>query len=125
MVHLRREYEFVSEGNKLDPDDPRRNLRWLIGLHSLEKALVLAGARVSIEPDAQRCLDTDTLVLPGVGAFGHAATRLAAVVRRGPPEAPGDSLKNISTRPFGAQVGPSLWKPSVRILSPEPSGFIT
>jgi glutamine amidotransferase len=47
-------------------------------LHSLEKALVLAGARVSIQADAQRCLDTDTLVLPGVGAFGHAATRLAA-----------------------------------------------
>ncbi|MGE5732859.1 MAG: imidazole glycerol phosphate synthase subunit HisH [Gemmatimonas sp.] len=47
-------------------------------LHSLEKALVLAGARASIEADAERCLDTDALVLPGVGAFGHAATRLAA-----------------------------------------------
>lgn len=26
----------------------------------------------------------------------------------GPPLAPGDSLKNINTRPFGAHVGPSL-----------------
>src|SRR5215207_207857 len=43
----------------------------------------------------------------------------------GPPPAPGDSRKNISTLPFGAQVGPSLWKPSVRMRSPEPSGFIT
>ena len=29
------------------------------------------------------------------------------------------------TRPFGDQVGPSLWKPSVKIRSPEPSGRIT
>ena len=29
------------------------------------------------------------------------------------------------TRPFGAQVGPSLWKPVVRMRSPEPSGRIT
>jgi imidazole glycerol-phosphate synthase subunit HisH len=47
-------------------------------LHSLEKALVLAGARVSIQTDAERCLDSDALILPGVGAFGHAAARLAA-----------------------------------------------
>ena len=40
----------------------------------------------------------------------------------GPP-APPASRKNISTRPFGAQVGPSLWKPSVRMRSPEPSGL--
>jgi len=26
--------------------------------------------------------------------------------------------------PFGAQVGPSLWKPSVRMRSPEPSGLM-
>jgi glutamine amidotransferase len=47
-------------------------------LHSLEKALVLAGARVSIETDPKRCLDSDALILPGVGAFGHAVARLAA-----------------------------------------------
>ena len=46
-------------------------------LHSLEKALVLAGARVSIEADAERCLGSDALILPGGGAFGHAAARLA------------------------------------------------
>src|SRR5262245_38293862 len=43
----------------------------------------------------------------------------------GPPCSPGLSRKNMRTRPFGAQVGPSLWNPSVSILSPEPSGFIT
>src|ERR1700730_12753266 len=43
----------------------------------------------------------------------------------GPPLAPGVSRKNISMRPFGAHVGPSLWEPSVRIFSPEPSGLMT
>ena len=38
----------------------------------------------------------------------------------GPPE-PAASRKNISTRPFGAQVGPSCWKPVDRMRSPEPS----
>jgi glutamine amidotransferase len=46
-------------------------------LHSLDKALALTGASVSIETNAVRCLDADVLVLPGVGAFGHAAERLA------------------------------------------------
>src|ERR671910_1916814 len=44
--------------------------------------------------------------------------------RRGPPE-PASSLKNMRTRPFGAQVGPSCWKPVERMRSPEPSVFIT
>lgn len=46
-------------------------------LHSLEKAIVLAGASVRIDADPIRCLETDVLVLPGVGAFAHAAARLA------------------------------------------------
>jgi glutamine amidotransferase len=46
-------------------------------LHSLAKALRTAGATVTIEADATRSLDTDVLVLPGVGAFGAAASRLA------------------------------------------------
>lgn len=46
-------------------------------LHSLAKALVLAGADVRIETDARRCIDGDALVLPGVGAFTQAAERLA------------------------------------------------
>ena len=37
---------------------------------------------------------------------------------------PPGSRKNITTRPFGAKVGPSLWNPSVRMRSPEPSGFM-
>jgi hypothetical protein len=41
------------------------------------------------------------------------------------PLLPPGSRKNISTRPLGAQVGPSLWKPSVKSRSPEPSGLIT
>ena len=46
-------------------------------LHSLEKALVFAGARIETETDPLRCLDADALVLPGVGAFAPAAARLA------------------------------------------------
>lgn len=47
-------------------------------LHSLAKGLVRAGAEVRIETNANDALDTDALVLPGVGAFGAAAQRLAS-----------------------------------------------
>lgn len=47
-------------------------------LHSLAKALAHGGAEVRIEPDPLKCTDADALVLPGVGAFGPAAERLAA-----------------------------------------------
>ena len=46
-------------------------------LHSLAKALERAGAIVRIESDPIAALDTPALVLPGVGAFGAAAERLA------------------------------------------------
>ena len=46
-------------------------------LHSLAKALETPGATVRVEPDPARALDTDLLVLPGVGAFGAAVERLA------------------------------------------------
>jgi imidazole glycerol-phosphate synthase subunit HisH len=46
-------------------------------LHSLAKALARAGRTVRIEPDPRAALDTDVLVLPGVGAFAPAAARLA------------------------------------------------
>jgi len=46
-------------------------------LHSLAKACECPGATVSIEPDPVRAAQTDVLVLPGVGAFGAAAERLA------------------------------------------------
>ncbi len=46
-------------------------------LHSLAKALTGQGRDVRIEPDPQAALDTDVLVLPGVGAFGAAAERIA------------------------------------------------
>jgi len=46
-------------------------------LHSLIKTLARDGARVEIETDAARAARADVLVLPGVGAFGHAAARLA------------------------------------------------
>lgn len=45
-------------------------------LHSLAKAFT-AVADVRLEPDVAAALDTDVLVLPGVGAFGLAATGLA------------------------------------------------
>ena len=46
-------------------------------LHSLAKALDDGLQAVHIESDPIAALDTDVLVLPGVGAFGHAASRLA------------------------------------------------
>lgn len=47
-------------------------------LHSIAKALEREGARVAIgEPDAAALARADALVLPGVGAFGAAAARLA------------------------------------------------
>jgi glutamine amidotransferase len=46
-------------------------------LHSLAKALERDGTTVTIETDPVRATATDVLVLPGVGAFGSAAERLA------------------------------------------------
>jgi glutamine amidotransferase len=46
-------------------------------LHSLGKALEMPGATVRVEPDPVRAIETDLLVLPGVGAFAAAAARLA------------------------------------------------
>ncbi len=47
-------------------------------LHSLAKALTTAGAEVRVERDPFRALETDSLVLPGVGAFAPAATALSS-----------------------------------------------
>lgn len=46
-------------------------------LHSLARALGSPGVEVRVEADARRALDTQLLVLPGVGSFGAAAARLA------------------------------------------------
>jgi imidazole glycerol-phosphate synthase subunit HisH len=46
-------------------------------LHSLMKALAGPGRDVRAETDPVAALATDVLVLPGVGAFGAAAARLA------------------------------------------------
>lgn len=46
-------------------------------IHSLAKALDRSAVDVRIEPDPTLAVDTDVLVLPGVGAFGAAAQRLA------------------------------------------------
>ncbi len=46
-------------------------------LHSLLKALDGPRRDVRVEPDPTAALATDVLVLPGVGAFGPAAERLA------------------------------------------------
>lgn len=46
-------------------------------LHSLAKALQTAGATVNIEQDLNLAVTADAIVLPGVGAFGAAAARLA------------------------------------------------
>jgi glutamine amidotransferase len=61
-------------------------------LHSLAKAVEVDGVRVRVEVDPARAADTDVLLLPGVGAFGAAAHRLApgrdamrAAIRAGLP----------------------------------------
>lgn len=46
-------------------------------LHSLAKALAGPGREIVFARDPARALDTDVLVLPGVGAFGPAAARIA------------------------------------------------
>jgi imidazole glycerol-phosphate synthase subunit HisH len=46
-------------------------------LHSLAKAIERGGVDVRVETDPVRAVETDALVLPGVGAFGAAAERLA------------------------------------------------
>jgi glutamine amidotransferase len=50
-------------------------------IHSLTKALAVAGADVRVEPDPARCLDADALVLPGVGSFARAAAHMAPARR--------------------------------------------
>lgn len=45
-------------------------------IHSLAKAL---GNGVRVSEDAEELLSADRIVLPGVGAFGHVAARLAPV----------------------------------------------
>ena len=47
-------------------------------LHSLAKALAGPSIDIVVEPDPIAAIDTDVLVLPGVGAFGAAAERLRA-----------------------------------------------
>ena len=46
-------------------------------LHSLAKTLEREDVEVRVESDPARAVDGDALVLPGVGAFEHAAARLA------------------------------------------------
>lgn len=46
-------------------------------LHSLAKAIERGGVDVRVETDPVLAVETDALVLPGVGAFGAAAERLA------------------------------------------------
>jgi glutamine amidotransferase len=48
-------------------------------LHSLTKAIAAAGAEPVVEADPFRLPAAEVLVLPGVGAFGPAASRLAPV----------------------------------------------
>jgi glutamine amidotransferase len=46
-------------------------------LHSLAKAIATEAIDVRVETDPRTAVDTDVLILPGVGAFGTAAARLA------------------------------------------------
>jgi glutamine amidotransferase len=49
-------------------------------IHSLAKALATDGVTVTTEANPRRAIDTDLLVLPGVGAFGAAATQLRPAI---------------------------------------------
>src|SRR5690606_22960313 len=51
-------------------------------LHSLSRAIQAAGHNVTIESDPDHVLAADALVLPGVGAFGAAASLLAPAADR-------------------------------------------
>lgn len=51
-------------------------------LHSLAKAIVSDVIDVRLETDPLRAIDTDVLVLPGVGAFGPAAERFGTARER-------------------------------------------
>jgi imidazole glycerol-phosphate synthase subunit HisH len=46
-------------------------------LHSLAKALAGPGREILLETDPAKSVDTDVLVLPGVGSFAPAADRIA------------------------------------------------
>lgn len=46
-------------------------------MHSLARAFAHVGTPLRVESDIARCIDVDLLVLPGVGAFGLAAERIA------------------------------------------------
>jgi len=46
-------------------------------IHSLSKAVAQTGALVELQTEPVRAVDGDILILPGVGAFGLAAQRLA------------------------------------------------
>lgn len=46
-------------------------------LHSLAKAVATDGVDVVVERDPVRAIDTDVLILPGVGAFSAAAAHLS------------------------------------------------
>ncbi|MEO8577672.1 MAG: imidazole glycerol phosphate synthase subunit HisH, partial [Gemmatimonadales bacterium] len=46
-------------------------------LHSLAKAVRLAGVEVLVTADPLAAIETDALFLPGVGAFGSATAALA------------------------------------------------
>jgi glutamine amidotransferase len=61
-------------------------------LHSLARALTVLGLEVRVESSTRAALDTQLLVLPGVGAFGRAVDHLepdrealAEAIRRGLP----------------------------------------
>lgn len=49
-------------------------------IHSLAKALATADAEIRVEADPLKVLDTDLLVLPGVGAFGAAVAQMQPVM---------------------------------------------
>jgi glutamine amidotransferase len=62
----------------LASDLPLTLLDYGVGnIHSIKKCLERAGASVSVETEPAKILKAETLVLPGVGAFGKVAGQIA------------------------------------------------
>lgn len=81
MVSIRRSVKYPEENDSYR-EGQRPRVRVAVAdygvgnLHSIRKALELAGARPVIEPNMRNLLEAEAVVFPGVGAFDSAMERL-------------------------------------------------
>ena len=101
-------------------------LAFKLKAHKDEPAPPPAAAARALDPQRASLSSGDQVgseAKDGVGT-GCSTRPVMSTMYSLPPDWPPGSRKNMMYWPFGAQVGPSLWKPSVRMRSPEPSGFM-